>query len=178
MNMDREVDELIIEDTFFQLKDVMKIKVTYIYINDENEIDDMMIDHWSFSKPNILSREEIIEILKKYIRERGKNRNTYTISSILQYNVDLPTLSMDEKENEYISEYIREMDSYSEDDVPFFHIIKNIQDIKWNPTLPIFDDLNELIVIFYANKNIGRTTKKTKRIYLHSHKMYSKKNRL
>ena len=171
------MDNTINED-IFRLKDVMDIKVTYIYINDENEVDDIMIDRWSFSSPNILYRSEIIEILKKYIRQRGKTSNTYTISSILQYNVDLPELSMNERENELICEYINDMDSlYDDYEVPFFHIIKNIQDIDWNPTLSFLNDLNELIVIFYANKNIGKTTKKTKRVYLHSLKSHTKKNR-
>jgi hypothetical protein len=167
-----------INDDEFQLKDVTDIKVTYIYINDENEVDDIMMDRWSFSSPNILYRSEIIDILKKYIGQRGKNAKTYTISSILQYNVDLPELSMDERENELIYEYINEMDSlYDDYEVPFLNIIKNIQDIVWNPTLPFLNDLNELIVIFYANKNIGKTTKMTKRVYLRSIKSHTKKNR-
>ena len=179
VDVDDDIDEE--KSIFFQLKDVMDIKVSYIYINDENEVDDIMVDRWLLSSPNKLYRSEIIDILKKYIRQKGKNTNTYTISSILQYNVDLPAFSMNEKENELLCEYIRDMDSlYDDYEVPFLHVIKDIRDIDWSPTLSYLKDLNELIVIFYANKNIGKMTKRTKKVYLHYskyHRFFSKKNR-
>ena len=46
--------------------------------------------------------------------------------------------------------------------LPFLTIIKEIRDIYWKPCLPIFKELNELIIIFYENIEIINSNKSKK----------------
>ena len=162
-----------------ELEDVKSVKLTYIYINSENEIEDIMMDEWECASLNMIYQSEIIEILKKYISNRGKNTNTYTIMSLIQYNVDLPALSInedgygEEEGDAIIREFIND-----EEEIPFFNVIKTIRDIYWKPTVSYLKDLNELIIIFYANRDIRieGSINKTKKVYLHSIHKHKHKN--
>ena len=159
------------------LEDVTEVKIVYIYVNTSNEIENVTSSHWTFSQPNMILKTEIIEILKTYVTNKEINMNTYTISSILQYNVDLPAVAPLDDENELIDEFV----NYPVVDIanaPFFSVIKQIRDIYWKPTLPIFKELNELTIVFYANKDIKYTNsnvKKTKKIYFRSNSEFQRK---
>jgi hypothetical protein len=61
------------------------------------------------------------------------------------------------------------------DEIPFLTIIKQISDIHFQCSLPIFKELNELFIIFYENIEIKYFNKKTKRIYLKKIKNNSRK---
>jgi hypothetical protein len=147
------------------MEDITEVNILFIYINSSNEVESVMKNKWTFSQPNLILKSEVIDILKKYISNQEINMNTYTISSILQYNVDLPAIKEDNIDSEsYDNEYegwnnelIKEYINYCYDDflnIPFLNIIKNIRDIYWKPTLSLLKELNELIIIFYANRDI------------------------
>jgi hypothetical protein len=59
---------------------------------------------------------------------------------------------------------------------PFLKIIKQINDIYWKPSLPIFKELNELFIIFYENIEIKFFNNKTKKVYLKNMKKNTRKN--
>jgi len=123
------------------LEDLSFIVLICIYINNENEIIKIKKEKIMMSE-KIIRKEYLSQLLKKY----GK---TYNISSILKYNINL--------QPENIKYYI----SSKEDD--FIEIIKNIDDIYWNKSIKMFEDLNNLIMIFYENKEI-KYKKNTKKI--------------
>jgi len=166
------------------MEDVTEVNILFIYINSSNEVESVMKNKWIFSQPNMILKSEVIDILKKYISTQDINMNTYTISSILQYNVDLPAIKEANCEcgygyesDDYVfegwnNELIKEYINYNYVDylnIPFFNIIKNIRDIYWKPTLSVLKELNELIIIFYANRDISllSTNKnKTRRIHI------------
>jgi len=125
------------------LEDLSFIVLICIYINNENEIIKIKKEKIMMSE-KIIRKEYLSQLLKKY----GK---TYNISSILKYNINL--------QPENIKYYI----SSKEDD--FIEIIKNIDDIYWNKSIKMFEDLNNLIMIFYENKEI-KYKKNTKIIKL------------
>ena len=171
-----------------ELEDVKSVKLKYIYINSENEIENIMTDEWECASPNMIYKSEIIEILKKYISKQIKNTNTYTIMSLIQYNVDLPALSIYEEgycnELELIREFINDDKDIFSDEIHFFNVIKTIRDIYWKPTVSYLKDLNELVVIFYANRDIRieGSINNTKKVYLHSnhknkHNSFSRKKK-
>ena len=162
------------DNTITALEDVTEVKIVYIYVNTANEIENVTSGHWTFSQPNMIMKSEIIEILKTYVSNKEINMNTYTISSILQYNVDLPAVAPLDNDNDNDNELIDEFVNYPVVDManaPFFSVIKQIRDVYWKPTLPIFKELNELTIVFYANKDIkymNSNVKKTKKIYFRS----------
>jgi hypothetical protein len=146
-------------------EDITEINITYIYINQENEIDSVHKNSIHLTETNFISKEKLIYILKQYISENKESSKKYTISSILQYNVDL---SNDEIVNEFVN---KKYDINELDKNPFLTIIKEIRDIYWKPSLPIFKELNELFIIFYENIEIQNSkSNKSKKITIHQHK--------
>ena len=121
----------------FYLEDLNYIKVTILYINNSNEIEKIKEEKILMAKPNSISREEIIGILK---RNNTKDDKTFTIMTMLKYNLDLePTdvrnfLLNNANESEYLS------------------VIKDVDEIYLNRTISMFQDLNNLIIIFYENE--------------------------
>ena len=79
------------EETFklyenYYKDDVYFTNIHYIYINKDNVIEKISEDRFLFSTPNLISREEILRILKQ---NTCYNNKQYTILSILKFNVNL-----------------------------------------------------------------------------------------
>ena len=146
---------------------INEIYISFIYINKLNEIEEISRENYKLNKINFISKEELTSILKKYISSHSDNIKTYTITSILKYNI---TIFSEEEAKKYLS------DNFQMDEIPFLTIIKQISDIHFQSSLPIFKELNELFIIFYENIEIKYFNKKTKRIYLKNIKNNSRKN--
>lgn len=139
-------------------ENITEIKLTYIYINNLNEVDKVSQEKYNMLTPNLISKEEIIKLLKNNINTREIKK--YTISSLLQYNVDIET-------GEYADKYLNEEYVMSElNFLPFFNIIKEIRNVYWNPSLKVFKELNELFIIYYDNLQIKNNNNITKRNYM------------
>jgi nucleoside-diphosphate-sugar epimerase len=80
-------------------ENITYIKLTYIYINNLNEVEKISQEIYNMVTPNLISKEEIIKLLKNNINTREIKK--YTISSLLQYNVDIET-------GEYAENYLNE----------------------------------------------------------------------
>lgn len=138
----------------FYKDDLYYINLKFIYVNRSNEIEKIKIESQLMSFPNYISREEILQILKRCTIDDDKN---YSLLSILKYNV---TLDADD-----ITTFL-----YSSlEERNFLTIIRNIDAIPFDKTINMFQDLNDLILIFYEKskelkeKNLNNSTKK---IYL------------
>jgi hypothetical protein len=150
----------------FYLEDLNYIKVTILYINNSNEIEKIKEEKILMAKPNSISREEIIGILK---RNNTKDDKTFTIMTMLKYNLDLEPADVrnfllnNTNESEYLS------------------VVKDVDEIYLNRTISMFQDLNNLIIIFYENEKIKTEKKsengKTKRVYLSSNTSLSSHNK-
>ena len=141
----------------FYKDDVYFTNINFIYVNQKNEIDKIINETFIMSKPNYITREEIIGILKKKSTNYENNKK-YTILSILKYNISLNV--------EDVSSFLKNQSvtSYTDD---FLISIKNIDAIKFDKTINMFQDLNDLFFIFYekSDKEIKNITK---RIYFKS----------
>ncbi len=139
----------------FYKDDLYYVNLRIIYINRENEIEKITNESLLMSKPNHITDEEIIEILKK---KSVDNERNYTLLSILKYNISL--------ESDEIKNYLRHGENND-----YLYIIKNINSITFEKTINMFQDLNDLILIFYEKSNeiLKRDpNNNTKKIYLHS----------
>jgi hypothetical protein len=145
---------------------INEIYISFIYINKSNEIEEVSRENYKLNKINFISKEELTNILKNYISYHSTKIKSYTITSILQYNINIFS---EEEVKQYLS------NTFQMNNLPFLTIIKQISDIFWNPSLPIFKELNELFIIFYENIEIKFFNKKTKRIYLKNIKNNSRK---
>lgn len=151
----------------FYIDDLNYVKISIIYVNKMNEISNIKEEKILLKTPNTLSREEIIGILKRNSILENKK---FTIMTMLKYNFDL--------EPPEVRTFL--MNSNDRDST-YLQVVKNVDEIKWEKTISMFQDLNNLLIIFYENsdfKSEKRNDKsKTKRIYLGSTTSLSSHNK-
>ena len=121
----------------FYKDDIYYIHLRILYINRNNEIDKIKNETFLMTKPNNITREEIIEILKK---KSTDDKKRYTLLSILKYNINL--------EPEEIKNYLNK--NY---DNQYLTVIKNIDTITFEKSINMFHDLNDIIFIFYEKSS-------------------------
>lgn len=146
----------------FYKDDLYYVNLRAIYVNRENEIDKIRNESFLMSKPNQITQEEIIQILKKNSIDNDKR---YTLLSILKYNINLEPDNV----KEYLSEKINP---------DYLYCIKNIDVVNFDKTINMFQDLNDIIFIFYEKSSELKkvdTKNSTKKIYLHSLNTNNKK---
>ncbi len=134
--------------------------IHYIYVNSDNNIVKIYQETFLFNAKNSISREDIIGLIK---RNSDVDSVRYSIMSILKYNNTL--------EPENIKPFI-----YDDHDVSTYNYItpiKNIDAVNFNPTINMFQDLNDLLFIFYE-KTAKSSQNSTKKIFIH-HKPKNKK---
>jgi hypothetical protein len=152
INKFEKVDELYKD---FYKDNVYFVDLKAVYINRSNEIEKIKQAPFLMSKPNCITREEILEILKRSAMEDNRK---YSLLSILRYNILL--------EPDEIKEYLLDK---SGDDNNYLNIIKNIDTIYFEKTINMFQDLNDIILLFYEKsgelKQVDPNTC-TKRVYL------------
>jgi hypothetical protein len=139
----------------FYKDDLYYVNLRVVYVNRDNEIDKLKQESFLMSKPNHITREEILEILKKNSIDNDKK---YSLLSILKYNIilepnDVKFYLNDKNTQEYLS------------------VIKNIDEVAFNKSINMFHDLNDLILIFYEKSQELKkpdANNTTKKIYLRS----------
>lgn len=143
----------------FYADDIYYINTQFIYINKENQIEKIREETFFMKQPNIISREEMIGLLKK--NSIIDNDQHYTILSLLKFNINLNHEDIDLFLKNSDLEYVNQL---------FLKPIVHIDMIKWDKTINMFQDLNTLYFIFIEKNNkLDSNTKKnlTKKIYLH-----------
>lgn len=139
----------------FYKDDLYYVNLRVIYINRENEIDKIKNESFLMNYPNKILQDEVLEILKKNSID---NERRYSLLSILRYNINL--------EPDEIKNYLKNGENKR-----FLTVIKNIDTITFDRTINMFQDLNDLILIFYEKSSELKKSdanNSTKRIYLHS----------
>jgi len=143
----------------FYLDDIYYTDIHYIYINTKNDIEKIKEEHFLLKKPNFISREEIVGLLKRNININDKE---YSILSILKCNI---TIKPEEIKGFLLS---RNSTDYLDN---FLKPIKNFDDIVFEKTINMFQDLNDLLFVFYEKSEEELKRKKnnvTKKVYLNS----------
>ena len=141
----------------FYLDDIYYTEIHFVYVNTNNDIEKIKETRFLLTTPNYISREEIIGLLK---RNTILNNKKYSILSILKCNV---TLKPEEIRNFLKSSNLTDyLDNFL---VP----IKNIDAITFEKTISMFQDLNDLLFIFYekSHDEIKKSSNNvTKKVYL------------
>ena len=138
-------------ETFYS-EDVNYISIHSIYINDNKIVQTIKEEKLFMREPNYISREELLEILK---RNCFHNNKRYTVMSILKYNLELEPADV---------EYFLKT-NYSPS---YLSLIKNIDAIPLKKTISNFQDLNCIFILFYENET-KKSTNYTKKIFLSNH---------
>ena len=135
-------------------------EVHYVYVNTDNNIVKIDQETFLFNSKNVISRDDIIGLIK---RNSEVDSIRYSIMSILKYNNTL--------EPESIKHFV--YDDPENSIYNYMTPIKNIDSIKFDPTINMFQDLNDLLFIFYE-KPAKTSHNSTKKIFIH-HKPKNKK---
>lgn len=116
----------------FYKDDIYSVNIRVIYVNHTNEIDKIKHETMLLNKPNIVLKDDIIQILKK---NQIDNDRQYNILSILRYNINLePEEGLVEGNNSFLS------------------VITNIDSIVFDKSISMFHDLNELVFLFHPER--------------------------
>ena len=162
-NLDKEYKD-------YYTEELVTIKIHCIYINKNNEIERVIEDKIILKTPGLLSKEEIVSIIK-----HGSicNQVKYSLLYILKYNINLEPI--------YLKTFLRNKALLKDIGSPFLQSVKNIDTIKFDKSISMFHDLNDLFIIFYdKDKDNGKLTNdsvltndttsnnRTKKIYINS----------
>jgi len=136
----------------FYKDDNYYIDIHYVYVNRRNEIVKIRREPFILTTPNTICRDELIGILK---RNSIDDSVPYSILSILKYNITVNP--------EDVASFTKDADSES-----FLSTITNIDDIRIERTISMFQDLNDLMFVFYEKNVISEKSNNnvTKRVYI------------
>ena len=143
----------------YYTEDLTVIKIHCIYVNNNNEIERVLEENIILKTPGLLSKEEIIGIIK-----HGMicNQVKYSLLYILRFNINLDPI--------YLKTFIKSKDHLSVIGSNYLQSIKNIDTIKFDKSISMFHDLNDLLIIFY-NKGptpVYQNRLGTRKIYINS----------
>ncbi len=141
----------------FYKDDVEYIHVNYVYLSNENEIERVKCENIILPTKNVLSYDILVSMVKAH------KENDYKLAVMLKYN-----FSMNPEEVKFIhkhsfqSNYLQEIDK--------------VDDIHYEKTITMFQDLNELTLFFTHNTKKHTRTQKI-RMYdaLKKQKKHTKK---
>jgi hypothetical protein len=128
---------------------VTAINIYLLYVNKDNELEHINSDKCLFNESGLLKREIIISLIKRYQVLFSVH---YKLLSLLKYNIDLePTEIKDFTDEDFNTSNKR-----------FLHSEKYLEDIRYNDSIHMFQDLNALFFLFYEDKPKLNNTKRVK----------------
>ena len=143
----------------YYVEDVSYITCRCIYINDKNHIEKIHKENFLLKQMSVLSKEELIYLIKNNI---FLNKKRYSLLSILNFNISISP----EHLNTFLKQPISTQNKH-------LNVIKNLDNIKFNKSISLFHDINELVLVFQNKMPNALTT--TKKIQI-THNKYTKRN--
>ena len=158
----------------FYTEEVTTITLFFIYINNNNDVENLSRDLMILDKKNTVMRDQLIQIIKQNQIHNNNNNNKYKLTSLLKYNIDI--------EPEEIYNFINNKDesSFSK---RFFIQEKYLNDIIYKNTINIFQDLNSLFFIYketspISNNKSNNSNNITKKTIVFSQKNKTRRRKL
>jgi hypothetical protein len=134
----------------FYKDDVYYTDVHFVYVSKNNEIVTVKQEPFLFNNKNYITREELVGLIK---RNSIVDSTRYSVMSILKYNITL-------EPDDIKSFVLGQEDNY-------LTPIKNIDTIKFDKTIHMLQDINDLLIILYE-KPTTNTNNSTRKVYLHT----------
>ena len=148
-NLDNEYKNYYTEELSF-------VRIHSVYVNKNNEIEKIKEEKLLIKNAGILLKEELLRIIKD---NSFSNNIKYSLLSILKFNINLEPI--------HLNNFLRNKDKHIGNS--FLHSVKNIDTIKFEKSISLFHDINELIIIFRKKHNLN-TNKSKKLTYLNNKK--------
>ncbi len=148
----------------FYKEPIHSITLFFLYVNKDNEVEHLHNDKYILHEHGVIKRETIISLIKEY---RDLFSIHYKLLSLIKYNIDL--------ESTDIYDFINESSSAS--DKRFIKSEKYLNDIHFEDSIHMFQDLNALFFIFYEEQSSHSSHHThTKRVKLSSHSKTKRNN--
>ena len=154
----KEFEELEKDYDKFYNEDVKKIKLIYIYINNDNEVYNIKYEN-EMIKNNCLTNERLLYLIKN---NQYNLFNKHKLVSLLKFNIDL--------EHVELKNFI-----LNESKSNYLTSLKILDTIHFNKCIRTFHDLNSIIFIF-TNKSESKLNT-TKRINIKLSSSKTRRNR-
>jgi hypothetical protein len=135
------------------------IKICSIYVDKNNNIENIKQEILELSRENLITKEEIIKIIKQNSINQKKR---YTLLSLLKYNIDLDASNV----VHYLKQKQMKIGAY-------LTLVKNIDNIPLNSTINMMQDLNTIFILFYEKNATSNNS--TKKVYINNHTKTKKK---
>lgn len=132
-NLDKEYKSYYAEELSF-------IRIHSIYVNKDNDIEKIKEEKIIFKNQGILQKEELLGIIK---HNSFSNDIKYSLLSILRFNINLEPINL----KTFLKTKDKNIGSI------FLHSVKNIDSIKFDKSISMFQDINDLIIIFHQQIN-------------------------
>ena len=143
------------EYKIYYTEELSFIRVHSIFVNNNYEIEKIKEEKILLKIPGLLQKEELLSIIK---HNSFFNQIKYSLLSILKFNINLEPI--------HLKTFLRNKNKNIGN--PFLHSIQNLDNIKFEKSITMFHDINELLIIFHRkinksvqiNSNINNQTKK------------------
>jgi hypothetical protein len=146
----------------YYLEELQFIKIHSIYVDKDISIEKVKEEKVFLKSPGILQKEELLGIIK---HNSFSNEFKYSLLSILKFNIHV----LPENLNTYLRSKNENIGTL------FLQTIKNIDSIRFEKSISLFHDINEIIIIFYQpNSNLHNNTS-TKKIFINPLKKTKRK---
>ena len=151
------------------------IRVHAIYVNNDNDIEKVREEKFLLKTPGMLLKEELLGIIKHNCFSNGIK---YSLLSILKFNINIEPI--------HLKTFLKSKNTNIGSS--FLQSIKNIDSIKFEKSISMFHDINDLVIIFHkkntANLLSGSTSltdikNRTKKVFInHNSKKKTRRKEL
>jgi hypothetical protein len=154
-NLDNDYKNYYTEDLSF-------LRIHSIYVNTLNDIEKVREEKILLKEPGIINREELLSIIK---HNSFSNDTKYSLLSILKFNINV--------EPEFLKTFLKSKDKNI--GTSFLQSVKNIDTLRFEKSIAMFHDINDLIIIFHQRVNKNNSTNvstdsnnRTKKVFINS----------
>lgn len=138
----------------YYTEEISFIKIHSVYINQLNEIVKVKEEKISLKTLGYISKEELLSIIK---HNSFFCNIKYSLLSILNFNINIEPI--------HLSNFLRNKDKNIGS--TFLKSNKHIDSIKFDKSISMFHDINNLIIIFH-HRVIIPSSNRTKKIFIKS----------
>ena len=160
----------------YYTEDLSFIKIHTIYVNRDNDIEKVKEEKLLLKTHGMLLKEELLGIIKHNCFSNGTK---YSLLSILKFNINIEPIHL----KTFLKSKNKNIGTL------FLQSIKNIDSIKFEKSISMFHDINELVIVFHKKNTVnllsGTTTSlsdiknRTKKVFInHNSKKKTKRKEL
>lgn len=135
-----EFEKIDNEYKIYYTEELSFIRIHSIYVNKNNEIDKIREEKILLKNPGILQKEELLSVIK---HNSFSNQIKYSLLSLLKFNINIEPINL--------KTFLRNKNPAI--GAPFLQSIKHLDSIKFEKSIAMFHDINELLIIFHEKIN-------------------------